>query len=113
MSENWETVCQLDDLVVDRGAAVLVDGRQVALFRLDGDEVRAVSHRDPYTGANVMARGLVGSRGDHITVASPLHKQVYDLRTGACIDEFDGTLDTWDVRLRDGIVCLRARHPGQ
>lgn len=95
---EWTTVCRLDDLVPDRGVAALIDGEQVALFRLASGEVYAVSHRDPATGANVMARGLVGTRGDVPTVASPLHKQIYDLRTGACLDGAVDDLATWEVR---------------
>lgn len=94
------TVCTLDDLHPDRGVAALVDGTQVAIFLLaDTGEVFAVSHRDPFTGANVIARGLVGSRGDAPTVASPLHKQVFDLRTGTCLDDPAVSLATWPVEV--------------
>lgn len=93
-------VCTLDELHPDRGVAALVGTTQVALFLLaDTGEVLAVSHRDPFTGANVIARGLVGSRGETPTVASPLHKQVFDLRTGACLDDPDVSLDTWPVEV--------------
>ena len=98
-------VCHVADLHPDRGAAALVEGRQVALFRLAGsDEVLAVSHRDPFTGANVIARGLVGSRGDAVTVASPLLKQVFDLRTGQCLDDPDVALATYPVHVVDDVV---------
>ena len=98
-------VCRLADLHPDRGAAALVDGQQVALFRLAGtDEVLAVSHRDPFTGANVIARGLVGSRGDAVTVASPLLKQVFDLRSGRCLDDPDVALATYPVQVEDDVV---------
>jgi len=103
----WVAVCTVDRLWVDRGAAALVDGEQVALFRLADDTIWAVGHRDPFTGANVIARGLVGSRGDVPTVASPLHKQVFDLRTGRCLDDPDVTLGHWDVRVVDDVVWLR------
>ena len=33
-----------------------------------------------------MLAGIVGSRGDDATVASPMYKQVFDLRTGECLD---------------------------
>lgn len=98
-------VCRLVDLHPDRGAAALVEGHQVALFRLAGtDEVLAVSHRDPFTGANVIARGLVGSRGDAVTVTSPLLKQVFDLRTGRCLDDPDVALATYPVQVVDDLV---------
>ncbi len=101
---GWLRVCALDDLVPDRGAAALVDGQQVALFRLGTGEVHAVDHRDPFTGANVLARGLVGTRGELATVASPLHKQVFSLTTGQCLDDPDVRLRVWPVRVVDGQV---------
>ncbi len=64
-------------------------GRQVALFRTYDGAVYALDNQDPFSGANVLSRGIVGSRGDVPTVASPMYKQVFDLRTGACLDEPD------------------------
>jgi nitrite reductase (NADH) small subunit len=101
---TWTQVCQVDALPVDRGAAALIDNRQVALFRLASGEVYAVGHRDPFSAANVMARGLVGTRGDVPTVASPVYKQVFDLRTGRCLDDESVALGSWSVRVVDGIV---------
>jgi len=104
---GWTAVCALDDLLPERGAAALLpDGRtQVALFRDRAGALYAVGNRDPFTGACVIARGITGSRGDTPTVASPLLKQVFDLRTGACLDEPtapDGSpaeLGAWPVRV--------------
>ena len=79
-------VCRVAELVIGRGAAALVGGEQVALFRVAAAEVLAVQQIDPFSGAAVMSRGIVGTRGDRITVASPMHKQVFDLRTGRCLD---------------------------
>ncbi|TDB73308.1 nitrite reductase small subunit NirD [Micromonospora sp. KC723] len=103
LTRNWTVVCQLDQLEPDRGVAALVDGVQVALFRT-GDELYAVDNLDPVGGAYVMSRGIVGSRGGVPTVASPLHKQVYDLRTGECLDLPGVTLPVHQVRCRDGLV---------
>lgn len=104
---TWVPVCELTNLAPDRGAAALVHGRQIALFRLlETDEVLAVDHRDPFSGANVIARGLVGSRGDVVTVASPVYKQVFDLRTGACLDDESASLGVWATRVVDGVVEL-------
>ena len=106
MSE-WTRVCALEDLTPDRGVAAIIGGHQVALFRLDGDdEVYAISHRDPYSGANVMARGLVGTRGGVPTVASPMHKQIFSLRTGESMDDPAVRLDIWQARVVDGMVEL-------
>ncbi|MEH1012188.1 nitrite reductase small subunit NirD [Micromonospora sp. CPCC 206060] len=99
----WTAVCHYDRLEPDRGVAALLGGEQVALFRC-GDELYAVENRDPVTGAYVMSRGLIGSRGDVPTLAAPLHKQVYDLRTGRCLDLPGVSLVTYPVRERDGLV---------
>ncbi|MGC5617112.1 nitrite reductase small subunit NirD [Georgenia sp. Z1491] len=105
-------MCTLDDLLPERGAAALVDGEQVALFRLAGDTVLAVQQRDPFSGANVMSRGVVGNRGGRITVASPMYKQVFDLETGECIDDLGSLpvpgasphLIAWSIRVDGGAV---------
>ena len=107
---RWEDVCRYDDLEPERGVAALVDGVQVALFRLhssDGSaEVVAVDHHDPFSGANVRARGVVGTRGDRPTLASPMYKQVFDIRTGACLDDPDVRLRVHLVRVQDGMVSV-------
>ncbi|MGY1747709.1 nitrite reductase small subunit NirD [Modestobacter sp. SYSU DS0511] len=101
---GWTAVCAFDDLLPERGVAALVDGVQVAVFRLFDGSVHAVGHRDPFSGAHVLARGLVGTRGDAPTVASPMYKQVFDLRTGQCLDDPAVSVPVHQVRVRDGLV---------
>ncbi|MFJ2936563.1 FAD-dependent oxidoreductase [Streptomyces sp. NPDC087219] len=78
-------------------AAVLADGTEAALFRGGGGAVYAVGNRDPFSGADVIANGIMGSRDGVPVVASPLHKQEFDLRTGACLDDPDVTLPVLPV----------------
>src|SRR3954449_2402877 len=82
---GWHRVCAVVDLEPGWGEAALISGRQIALFRTVDGEVFAVANEDPATGAHVMARGITGSRGPRPTIASPLHKEVYDLETGECL----------------------------
>ena len=112
----WTIVCRLDDLAPERGVAALLDGEQVALFRLLDGRVLAVQQHDPFSDAHVLSRGIVGSRQvDDLevpTVASPMYKQVFDLTTGRCLDVagkspargLDPDLRTWPVRVSDGLV---------
>jgi nitrite reductase (NADH) small subunit len=104
---TWVDVCAYADLVPERGAAALVGGQQVALFRLADGSVHAVGHHDPFSGANVMARGIVGTRGDVDTVASPVYKQVFAVRTGQCLDDAAVRLPCWPVEVREGRVRVR------
>lgn len=101
---HWEAVCRYGDLLPGRGVCALVAGQQVALFRTDDGAVYAVANHDPFSRANVISRGIVGSRGDVATVASPMHKQVFDLATGRCLDDEAVTLPTYPVRLAAGAV---------
>jgi len=80
-------VCALEDIVPNAGVAALVDGEQVAIFRLDDDSVHAIGNRDPFSGANVLSRGIVGDLNGELVVASPVYKQHFSLRTGRCIED--------------------------
>ena len=100
----WVDVCSLDDLVPERGVCALVGAHQVAVFRVDGDQLFALSNFDPFSQAFVLSRGIVGSRGDRLKVASPIYKQSFDLRTGQCLDNADVAVPTFDVRVVDGRV---------
>ena len=54
-----------------------------------------------------MPRGIVGSAGDAPTVASPMYKQVWDLRSGHCLDAAGKEpldLRTYAVDVADGWV---------
>lgn len=107
---GWLRICAVTDLEVERGRAALIGGAQLALFLTHDGQVHAVSNRDPYSGAHVISRGIVGSRGDAPTIASPMYKQVFDLRTGACLDTQGGpaaSLQIWPAAVRDGDVFVR------
>ena len=99
----WEDVCALADLVPDRGVAALVGGIQVAVFLVDG-ELFALSNFDPFSKAFVLSRGIVGTSGDRLKVASPVYKQSFDLRTGECLDDPDVTVPVFGVRAVEGRV---------
>ncbi|MFC7546814.1 nitrite reductase small subunit NirD [Plantactinospora sp. GCM10030261] len=106
---DWTAVCRLADLLPERGVAALLDGVQVAVFRLHDDGVRAIGNRDPLCGAYVLSRGVVGTRGERPVVASPMHKQAYDLDTGRCLDVPDVTVPVYRARVRDGLVEVALR----
>jgi nitrite reductase (NADH) small subunit len=101
---RWTEICRYDDLLPERGVAALVDGEQVAVFRAFDGTLYAIGNQDPFSGAFVLSRGIVGTRGNVHTVASPLHKQVFDLRTGACLDDEAARVPVFAVRERQGRV---------
>ena len=103
---TWTAVCRLDDIEVDGGVAALVRGEAIAIFRTHGGNVHATSNYDPCSGASVLARGIVGSRGDAAVVSSPMHKQAFDLVTGQCLDDAAVRVPTYDVQVVDGVVQI-------
>ena len=111
---RWVRVCSLADLEPGRGAAAIVDGRQVALFLLPGahgepaSRLRAIDNRDPVSGANVLSRGLLGSAGEVDYVASPMHKHRFDLATGRCLDGTSPGVTVWPVRVWGSTVEVLA-----
>lgn len=99
MRETWVDVVALAALTPGRGVAALVGGRQVAVFLVADGELFAVDNLDPFSGAHVMSRGIVGDRAGVPKVASPMYKQSFDLRTGRCLDDDTVALTTFPVRV--------------
>ncbi len=61
---------------------------------------------DPFSHANVLSRGLLGSLGDKRVVASPLYKQHFDLETGQCIEDDSVKLTVYPVRVQGDVIEL-------
>lgn len=107
---TYTQVCRLGDIDVEGGVAALVDGEPVAIFRTHEGNVHAISNVDPFTGASVMSRGIVGTRATEgvevAFVASPMHKQAFCLRTGQCLDDAAVRIPVHDVRVVEGVVLV-------
>ena len=73
----------------------------------------AVDNLDPFSGANVMSRGIVGDRDGVPKVASPMYKQSFDLRTGRCMDDDTVGLTTYPVKISDGVVVVDVEGGGE
>lgn len=98
---SWHRLCPRASLQAERGVAALIDGVQVAVVATFDGEVFAIGNIDPYTGSAVLSRGIVGTRGELATIASPLHKQVFSLATGICLDDPGTRVAAYPTRLRD------------
>jgi nitrite reductase (NADH) small subunit len=107
----WAPVCPLDRILPDTGVAALVEGHQVAVFRLRDGRLFALDNHDPCSGANVLARGIVGDVDGDPVVASPVHKERFELATGHGLDA-EVTVRVHALRVRDGIVEVQVPRPG-
>jgi nitrite reductase (NADH) small subunit len=107
-TNQWSTVCSLDDIVPNTGVCALVDGRHVAVFHLQGDEPRvfAIDNVDPNARASVLSRGLVGNLGERIVVASPLYKHHFCLESGECLEAPQNSVNAYPVRVENRTVMV-------
>lgn len=103
---TWTAICAAEDILPGTGVCALVDGRHVAVFRLGGESYFAIDNVDPRSGASVLSRGLIGSLGDRLVVASPIYKNHFDLRTGECLESPEHSVNAHAVQVDEGRVLV-------
>jgi len=102
---TWTPVCALSALQPECGVAVLLpDSSQVAVFLTFEGTLHAVGNLDPFSGAAVLSRGIVGDRGGVPVVMSPIYKQAFDLVKGVCLDDDEVSIPVYPVRVLDDVV---------
>ena len=102
-------VCRIEDIVPDTGVCALVGGEQVAVFRLADGSVHAVGNQDPFSKANVLARGIVGDLKGEVVVASPVYKQHFSLATGRCQEDPSVRIPVYAARIEEAHVVVEPR----
>ena len=109
-TDRWTAICALDDIVPNTGVCALLQGEHVAVFHVNDGEQRvfAIHNFDPNSQASVLSRGLVGSIGERIVVASPIYKQHFDLQTGECLEAPEHSVATYPARIDGGKVWVGA-----
>jgi len=104
---QWQTVCSLNDLLPNLGVRALINGAQIAVFKVK-DTLYAIDAIDPFTRAAVLARGIVGDLQGQLVVASPIYKQHYNLITGQCLEDENVKVNVYAVRAENGLVEIQA-----
>ncbi len=104
---GWKAVCDAEVVVDNLGVRALVDGAQIAIFRVQ-NQLFAIDAIDPFTKAAVLSRGIVGDLKGQIVVASPLYKQHFNLQTGVCLEDESVAVKTYPVRENNGKIELQA-----
>jgi nitrite reductase (NADH) small subunit len=105
---SWVPVCPIDDILPNTGVCALINGEQIAVFHLAdaNGSVFAIDNFDPGSQASVLSRGLIGSLGNRIVVASPIYKHHFDLRTGECLEIPENSVNAFAARVEDGRVWV-------
>ncbi|MGH7709517.1 MAG: Rieske (2Fe-2S) protein [Vulcanimicrobiaceae bacterium] len=102
---SYVWVARLDGLPAGSARAVEIDGRDVALFNVDG-ALFAIEGSCPHQGGPLVDGWRAG-----FEIACPWHGWCFDLRTGAMAlgAQFD-SIETFDVQT-DGADIFVARAP--
>ena len=100
-------ICRLDDIPrLGARRYRTGDGRTIAIFRTDKDEVFALHDRCPHKGGP-LSQGIV--LGD--SVSCPLHGWCIDLRKGEACSPDAGAVQRFAVEVEDGVVKLDCAGP--
>ncbi|CAG68737.1 nitrite reductase small subunit NirD [Acinetobacter baylyi] len=108
IAENeWIDVCALSDITPNTGVTALIDDQQIALFRVGHEQrIYALSNQDPFSGANVMSRGIMGDLQGERVIASPIYKQHFSLATGRCLEDKEQKLLVFPCKVQSGRVWV-------
>ena len=104
----WNAVCAIDDILPNTGICALVKDRHVAVFHVESGtaQLYAIDNYDPNAGASVLSRGLVGSLGQRVVVASPIYKHHFDLQSGECLEAPENSVNAYPVRIENRQVLI-------
>nr|WP_298890840.1 nitrite reductase small subunit NirD [uncultured Acinetobacter sp.] len=108
---DWQKVCMLDQIQPNTGVCALIGSQQgeqqVAMFRVGNEKrIYALSNHDPFSGANVMSRGILGDILGERVIASPIYKQHFSLATGRCLEDGSQSLPVFPTKIVDGEVWV-------
>lgn len=94
------TVARTSDLPEGRGMVVDANGREIALFNIDG-EFFAIDNACPHRGGS-LGDGFVEGKA----VACSMHGWQFDIASGKGVMPPDITLQVYDVEVRDDDVVV-------
>ena len=108
---TWTKACSTNDIPENGGAAVLINGQQIAIFNFTlAGEWYATQNMCPHKMQFVLSRGMIGSHGEDCEpkVACPFHKKTFSLKNGSCLSGDDYSIKTFPIKIENGNVYIRA-----
>jgi nitrite reductase (NADH) large subunit len=103
----WVRLAKVSEVPRDGGIAARYGEREIAIFNFASrGEWFATENLCPHKGQPVLARGILGEKGELPKVACPLHKNTFDLRTGACLGGDLAGIATFPVKIEGDDVLV-------
>ncbi len=100
-SEAFVPVARAADVTPDRPRTVTVDGREIAVFNVDG-RFYAIDNACPHQGAPLTDGWVAGT-----TVTCSWHAWCFNLTDGTMTPGAFAAIDTFDVTVANGEVLVR------
>ncbi len=89
----------VEAIAIGEGRAYIVDGEQIAVFRLRDNTLRATQARCPHAGGP-----LADGQSDPTTIICPLHTRAFSFTDGTCAE--GDRINVYPVRTEDGQIVL-------
>ncbi|WP_186580550.1 nitrite reductase small subunit NirD [Aquibacillus kalidii] len=90
-----------EDLPEGFGKTVVIEDQEVAVFKLDSGEIRAIENKCPHRGG-VLAEGFVS--GEH--VFCPMHDWKISVKDGKVQEPDEGCVQTFETEIENELVYL-------
>ena len=106
---RWIYACRAEDVPVNGGVCVKMDGEQIALFNFTRrSEWYATQNLCPHKQQMALSRGMIGSAGPACEpkVACPFHKRTFSLLTGENLEGEECSIKTYPVRCEGGRIYI-------
>jgi nitrite reductase (NADH) small subunit len=101
--EGFQKVAQCDDLAAGQSKKVMVNGRAIALFQVDG-KFYAIHNSCPHEGGPLAEGRLKG-----YVVACPWHDLAFDIRNGQGTDGGGYCVGSYEVRVEGTDIWVGPR----
>ncbi|BDD00667.1 nitrite reductase small subunit NirD [Persicobacter psychrovividus] len=104
---KWVNVGTAEDFISGLGRAVLIDGRQIAVFYC-GTTKRfyASDNMCPHKQQMILARGIIGDKKGEPMVACPFHKKAFSLEDGRNLQGEALHISIYEIKEEDAKVWV-------
>ncbi|WPP42270.1 nitrite reductase small subunit NirD [Paenibacillus hunanensis] len=102
MTQTFYQAGTLDEFLSRIGRVIILEGREIAVFRTSDDHVFALENRNPHPKGGPIAEGIVSG---HI-LYDPLYDWQIDLSTGMVQAPDEGQVRTFPVKVEQGMVWI-------
>ncbi|HYC86196.1 MAG TPA: nitrite reductase small subunit NirD [Chryseosolibacter sp.] len=103
----WFKAAPVDAFPLNGGACVRYKDQQIAVFNFSRrNEWYACQNLCPHKMQMALSRGIIGTMDQEPKVACPFHKRTFSLKTGACLNAEECSIQTYPIRIEDGYVYV-------